>query len=102
MRDDVIDRWANLLVDYCLEVRPDQKVLIGADIEARPLVEACYRAIVDRQADPIVRLELPGLHEYYLARATERLNTALCWCTTTTSVRSCPISITATAPSVRA
>jgi aminopeptidase len=51
-------------------VRPGQTVLIGSEIEARPLVEACYRAIVDRQANPLVRLDLPGLHEYFLEHAS--------------------------------
>ena len=46
-------------------------MLIGSEIEARPLIEACYRAIVDRGGIPIVRLELPGLHEYFLERGTD-------------------------------
>lgn len=73
MRHDEITRWADLLTDYCLDVRPGWTVLIGAELEARPLVEACFRAIVDRGAAPIVRIDLPGLHEYYLRNATEAL-----------------------------
>jgi aminopeptidase len=66
-----IERWADLLVDYCLEVQPGQTVLIGAEFDGRTLVEACFRAIVDRGANPIVRLDLPGLHEYLLRHATD-------------------------------
>ncbi len=63
---DAIERWANLLVDYCLRVERGETILIASEIEARPLVEACYRAVVLRGAHPIVRLELPGLHEFFL------------------------------------
>jgi aminopeptidase len=71
VRDDHIERWANLLVDYCLEVKPGQLIMIGADLDARPLVESCFRAIVDRGGLPIVRLELPGLHEYFVRKGTD-------------------------------
>ena len=38
---------------------------------ARPLVEACYKAIVVRGGHPLVRLEIPGLNEFFIERATE-------------------------------
>ena len=73
MTDDLINRWADLLADYCLAVSPGETILIGAEIEARPLVEACYRAIVLRGALPLVRVELPGLSEFFVRNATEAL-----------------------------
>jgi aminopeptidase len=69
--DDLIGRWADLLVDYCLRVAPGETILIGSELEARPLVEACYRAVVLRGAHPLVRLELPGLSEFFVANASE-------------------------------
>src|SRR5438067_2001240 len=69
--DDLISRWADLLVDYCLRVAPGETILIGSELEARPLVEACYRAVALRGAHPLVRLELPGLSEFFLRSATE-------------------------------
>lgn len=71
MQDDVIARWADLLVDYCLRVAPGETVSIGSEWEARPLVEACYKAVVLRGGNPIVRLELPGLAEFFLTHATD-------------------------------
>lgn len=71
MTEEVVERWADLLVDYCLRVSPGETILIGAEIEARPLVEACYRAVVRREAYPLVRLELPGLAEYFVRHATD-------------------------------
>src|SRR3954447_26312771 len=71
MTDVLIARWADLLVDYCLRVAPGETILIASELEARPLVEACYRAVVLRGAHPLVRLELPGLAEFFLTHATD-------------------------------
>lgn len=71
MTADFVARWANLLVDYCLRVEPGETILIGAELPAQPLIEACFRAVVDRGAHPIVRVDLPGLAEYFARRATE-------------------------------
>jgi aminopeptidase len=77
MTDDLIARWATLLVDYCLRVEPGETILIASELEARPLVEACHREVIRRGAHPIVRVELPGLSEFFLANATENQLTHL-------------------------
>lgn len=71
MRDDLITRWADLLVDYCLRVAPGESILIGAEWEAKPLVLACAQAIVLRGAHPVIRLDFPELDTFFLERATE-------------------------------
>ena len=71
MQDDVIARWADLLVDYCLKVEPGETIALSAEVLGRPLVEACYKAIVKRGGHPLVRLELPGLHEFFIQEASE-------------------------------
>ncbi len=71
MTNERIERWADLLVDYCLRVQSGETILVGSEWEARPLVEACYRAIVLRGGHPLVRLELPGLSEFFVQHATE-------------------------------
>jgi aminopeptidase len=68
---ELVNRWADLLVDYCLQVEPGETVLIGSELEARPLVEACYKAVVRGGANPLVRLELPGLTEFFLNNASD-------------------------------
>ena len=70
MTPDLNARWADLLVDYCLEVTPGATVVIASEWEGRPLVEACYRAVVLRGGHPLVRLDLPGLSEFFLQNAT--------------------------------
>ncbi len=71
MTGELVTRWANLLVDYCLRVEPAETILIAAELPAQPLIEACFRAVVDRGAHPIVRVELPGLSEYFVEHANE-------------------------------
>ena len=71
MTDDLVSAWAKLLVDYCLRVEPGETILIASELAARPLIEACYRAVVDRGAHPLVRVELPGLAEYFVQHASE-------------------------------
>jgi aminopeptidase len=72
VRDDLITRWADLLVDYCLRVAAGETILIASEWEARPLVEACYKAVVLRGAHPLCRLDLPGLSEFFLRNATDQ------------------------------
>ena len=69
MLDDLVDRWATLLVDYCLRVAPGETILIASELAARPLIEACFREVVRRGAHPIVRVELPGLAEFFVENA---------------------------------
>ncbi len=71
MTDDALGRWADLLVDYCLQTEAGQTIWIGGEWESRPLVEACYKAVVLRGGFPLVRLNLPGLSEFFLEHATE-------------------------------
>ena len=67
----MIARWADLLVDYCLRVERGETIVIGSDLEARPLVEAASKAVILRGAYPLVRLEIPGLHEFFLEHADD-------------------------------
>ncbi len=71
MTEDLVARWATLLVDYCLRVEPGETILIASELEARPLVEACYREVIRRGAHAIVRVELPGLAEFFVAHAND-------------------------------
>ncbi len=71
VRADRVERWGDLLVDYCLRVAAGESVVIASGWEGRPLVEACARAVVRRGAHPLVRLELPGLSEFFLREATD-------------------------------
>ncbi|MGA8164759.1 MAG: aminopeptidase [Waddliaceae bacterium] len=71
MRDFRLDKWAELLVAYSLEVESGQRVLIQADIEALPLVEACYEKCVQFGAHPELLLNHDRLNEYFLKNASD-------------------------------
>jgi aminopeptidase len=51
---------ADLLAGYCLDVRPDQQVLVRSTTLAAPLLLELQRAILERDAWCFLRVELPG------------------------------------------
>src|SRR4051795_13568770 len=64
-------RFADLLAGYCLEVRPGQQVLVRSTSLAEPLLLELQRAILERGAWPILRVELPGQTEGFYAHARD-------------------------------
>ncbi len=50
------DKHAGLLCDWCLRVRPGDQVLIDMPLLGLPLVRALHRAVLERQAWPLVRV----------------------------------------------
>jgi aminopeptidase len=54
------EAFAQLLCDWCVSVRAKDQVLIGMTIESFPLVRAIHRAVLERDAWPLVRL-MPGV-----------------------------------------
>ena len=68
--------FADLLTDYCLEVQPGQEVLVRSTTLAAPLLLECQRAILARDAWPLLRVELPGSTAAFHRHALDRhLNT---------------------------
>lgn len=66
------ERFAALLTDYCLDVQPGQQVLVRSTALAAPLLRALHAAILQRDAWPLLRVELPGVEEDFYALARER------------------------------
>ncbi len=69
--DPRISRWAQTLVNYCLEAQPGQQVLIVATPVAEPLVAEVYREVLRAGAHPIARIELPRLSEIRLKEGND-------------------------------
>src|SRR3954469_15218426 len=65
-------RFADLIVGYCLEVRAGQQVLVRSTALAAPLLVELQRAILEREAFPLLRVELPGQAEGFYAHARDR------------------------------
>jgi aminopeptidase len=66
------DAFAALLCDWCLEVQPGHQVMVVAPSAAEPLVLALHRAILDRDAWPLLRFAPSGVTEQFYAHAQER------------------------------
>src|SRR3954466_13584000 len=65
-------RFAELLAGYCLDVRPGQQVLVRSTSLAAPLLLELQRAMLERDAWPVFRVELPGQAEGFYASARDR------------------------------
>lgn len=64
--------FADLLVGYCLEPEPGDQVLVRSTDLATPLLVELQRAILQRDAWPLIRVELPGQTEGFYRHAQDR------------------------------
>lgn len=64
-------RFADLLTGYCLDVQPRQHVLVRSTTLAAPLLLELQRAILEREAWPLLRVELEGEARGFYAHARE-------------------------------
>ena len=65
------DAFARLLAGYCLEAQPGQQVLVSSTTLAAPLLLALQRELLEREAWPLLRVELPGEAEGFWAAARD-------------------------------
>src|SRR5687768_216985 len=59
MRDNRVEKMADILVDYSVGVKPNELVAIRGPYAAEPLMLALYRRCLDRGAHVILRPTLP-------------------------------------------
>lgn len=64
--------FADLLVGYCLEPEEGDQVLVRSTDLATPLLVELQRAILERDAWPLLRVELPGQTEGFYRHARDR------------------------------
>jgi aminopeptidase len=64
--------FADLLTGYCLAVEPGQEVIVRSTALAAPLMLECQRAILERDAWPLLRVELPGATAAFYRHAQDR------------------------------
>jgi aminopeptidase len=71
------DRFAELLTGYCLGVKEGQYVLVRSSTEATELLLELQRAILEREAWPVLRVDLPGEQAAFYEHARDvHLDTA--------------------------
>lgn len=63
--------FAVLLCGYCLDVQPGQQVVVRSTTLAAPLLLALQRELLEREAWPLLRTELPGQSEGFWAAARD-------------------------------
>jgi aminopeptidase len=63
MIDPRVAKMADVLVNYSLEIKQGDKLLIGSTPLAAPLVREVYRAALRAGGHPVVRISLAGIDE---------------------------------------
>lgn len=71
MRDDRVERVADILVDYSCEVKQDDKVMITGSYLAEPLMLAVYTRCLQRGAHPMLRVGLPAAEPLLYKHASD-------------------------------
>lgn len=64
MVDQRIEKLAELLIHYSLDVQPKNKVFIWSGMAAEPLIAAVYRKVIDVGAFPFTIFDFPAGDEY--------------------------------------
>jgi aminopeptidase len=64
--------FADLLAGYCLDVRAGQQVLIRSTALAAPLLLELQRAVLERDAWPHLRVDLPDQARHFYEHARDR------------------------------
>ena len=64
--------FARLLAGYCLDVQPGQQVLVASSTLAAPLLLALQHELLERDAWPLLRVDLPGQAEGFWDAARDR------------------------------
>lgn len=71
MNDPRILKFARILVDHSIRVKPGDRVLVEATTAAEPLVQALYTLILDRGGFPHLSLALIDQDELFFSHASE-------------------------------
>jgi aminopeptidase len=65
------EAYAALICDWCLEVQPDQQILVQTTTVAQEPALALHNAILERGGWPFLRLSLPGQAAAFFAHARD-------------------------------
>jgi aminopeptidase len=73
MNDPRIHKWADVLTQYSAPVQPGHQVVIRGTTLAEPLILELVRAVLERDAFPLVRMEPSELNEVVFRHASDRV-----------------------------
>lgn len=67
-------KYAEVLVDYSVNVQKNDMVLIRGEAHAQPLIRAVYERVLEKGAHPITKISVEGLEEsFYKIASDEQL-----------------------------
>lgn len=69
--DSRIEKLADVLVNYSLEIQPEQLVVLQGSPLAQPLLVSVYRKIIEIGAHPVVNVNLSGIQEIMFTHGSE-------------------------------
>ncbi len=64
-------KLAKLLVNYSLEVKKGENVVISGGTEASEFISAIYKEVILKGAHPILRVNIPGLSSFFYKHANK-------------------------------
>lgn len=70
-RDPRLERWADVIVDFCTHVQPGERVEITGEIQGEPLMLALYRRCLQRGAFPVLKPVFSEAAEIFYETADE-------------------------------
>jgi aminopeptidase len=71
MADSRHEKFAKVIVNYSLAIRPHDKFVIGGSVDAAPLIREVYREALRAGAYPTVRVQLDGLTDIFYREAND-------------------------------
>lgn len=71
MSDPRIVRLANLLVHYCIEVKPGEQIMVEGSSASLPLIKETYRAVLQAGGNPTLVWNEPFAEELLLKEGNE-------------------------------
>jgi aminopeptidase len=71
MAESMMDRWAGVLVNYSVGVKPGDVVAVAGGTTAEPLLRAVYREVVKAGGSPVLLPSLSGLQSTLLAEGSD-------------------------------
>jgi aminopeptidase len=71
MKDPRIEKYAEVLLDYCIKLKKDQLVCLRGSTLAEPLIIELYKKALLKDAHPFTRIVLQGLEQVYFKYSSE-------------------------------
>ena len=64
-------KLAKLIVNYSLQIKAGENVIISGSREAEDFIVALYKEVILKKAHPILRVNIPGLSNFFYKHATK-------------------------------